>query len=128
MAENLLEDIALHLEFEGFGQLPDIDQDGDIYYGKLPDKPDAAIGVLSRDAGYSGSSQGARIQLIVRGNSTDESFEKAVKITETLHDFIGFLAGDRASVNIVVENGPAGIGADIKNREMYSINLRVYYC
>lgn len=125
---NLIKEIAEHLAYEGFGTVPSTVEEGNIYYGKMPDMPDSAIAVLSVDSAYPSAPNGARIQLLFRGMEVDDTYLKAVAVVDSLLEFDGFLAGDGAKVFITVENGPTGLGADPKRRELYSVNLRVYYC
>lgn len=125
---NLLEEIAYHLEFERLGKVPNETEDGNIYYGKLPDDPSNAIAIMSSDSSFAGSEQGARIQILVRGESFKKAYNKSVEIVEAINYFSGFLHGDGMNASIFVENGPSGLGTDGKKRELYSINIRVYYC
>ena len=125
---NLLEQIARHIEFLGFGTVADAETDGDIYWGRMPDTPDTCIGVFSSDSQYGGSDDGARIQIVVRAKSTKAAYELSQAIAEELVEFDGFLAGDGAHVFITPINTSSGLGCDDRNRELYSSNFRVYYC
>ncbi len=125
---NLLDQIARHLEFLGFGTVSDTDQEGDIFWGKMPDAPDACVCVFSTDSQYCGSDSGARIQLYVRAKSSKAAYERSQSIAEELIEFDGYLAGDGAHVFITPINVSAGLGRDEKNREVYSSNFVVRYC
>lgn len=125
---NLLEQIATHLEFCGFGKRPDENGPGDIYWGTMPSSPDKCIGIFSSDSGYRGSENGARIQIIVRADTDLEAYTLAQDITEELADFDGFLGGDGAWVRIAVTNSATGLGADTKTRPLYSSNYVLHYC
>ena len=128
MAFNLLEQVARHIEFLGFGTYADAEHDGDIYYGRMPDAPDACVCVFSTDSQYAGSEDGARIQMYVRAKSSKAAYERSQAICEELIEFDGFLAGDGAHVFITPINTSCGLGADDKNREVYSSNFYVRYC
>ena len=125
---NLLEQIAKHLEFCGFGNVPNEITPGNIHWGKMPDQPDTCICVFSSDTGYGGSDNGARIQIYVRSKTTREAYELAQAITDELVDFDGFLGGDGAHACIDLINSATGLGADTKKRELYSSNYLVHYC
>lgn len=124
----LLEQMANHLAFLGFGTLPSESEQGTIFWGHMPDQPDACICVFSTDSGYAGSDGGARIQMAVRALTTRAAYELSQEIVETIADFEGYLAGDGDHVSIRVENASIGVGADEKRREIYTSNFRVYYC
>lgn len=125
---NLLEQIARHIEFVGLGTVAEEGEIGDIYWGRMPDKPDSCICVFSTDTQYCGSDSGARIQIYVRGRSSKSAYERSQQIADELIDFDGFLAGDGAHVFITPINVSAGLGTDTKNRELYSSNYIVRYC
>lgn len=125
---NLLDQIAKHLEFVGLGTIADSEQDGTIFWGRMPDAPDACICVFSTDSQYCGSDSGARIQVYVRAKNPKLAYELSQAVADELVDFNGFLAGDGAQVSITPINVSAGLGADEKNRELYSSNFTVRYC
>ena len=125
---NLLEQVANHLEFCGFGTVATNEKDGNIHWGRMPDQPDDCICVYSYDTATPGAPQGARIQIINRAKSPRRAYELSASIARELEDFSGFLAGDGAMATITVENAATGIGADIKKRELYSSNFRIHYC
>lgn len=125
---NLIEQIARHIEFCGFGHVSDREADGDIFWGTMPDQPDNAVCVFSTDSGYGGSDDGARVQVIVRAKSTKAAYELSQSIVEELAEFDGYLAGDGAMARIEVINASAGLGVDEKRRDMYSSNFLVHYC
>ena len=128
MAMNLIEQFARHIEFLGFGTVADSTTAGDIFWGWMPDSPDACVTVFSTDSAYAGSDSGARIQMMVRGKSAKAAYERSQAIVEALAEFEGYLAGDGARVSVTVLNASAGLGSDAKKREMFSSNFRVYYC
>lgn len=125
---NLLEHLALHLDFEGLGTAAAADHDGDIHWGLMPDAPDDCICCFSTDSGVPGEPSGARIQIYTRSRSNIRAYERAVAITETLEGFHGFLHGDGPDVSIETINSAAGLGADSKQRALYASNFRVRYC
>lgn len=125
---NLIKEIAKHLEFCGIGTITTIDEDGDIFWGKMPDKPDNAICVYSIDSALPGDPRGARIQIMNRAKTTAEAYEKALEIADELDEFRGFLHGDGILVRIEIINSANGLGSDKVMRELYSTNVRVYYC
>lgn len=124
----LIEQIADHLDFLGFGTLPTDAASGSIFWGTMPDKPDECIAVYSSDSAYAGAENGARVQIMVRGKSVKSAYSLSQAIVEALVDFDGFLGGDGAHVRIDVVNASAGIGTDSKKRELFSSNFRVFYC
>lgn len=124
----LIEQIADHLEFLGFGTLPTNAASGSIFWGTMPDEPDECIAVYSSDSAYAGSEQGARVQIMVRGKTVKSAYSLSQAIVEALVDFDGFLGGDGAHVRIDVENASTGLGTDSKKRELFSSNFRVFYC
>lgn len=124
----LIEQIAKHVEFLGFGTLPTEAASGSVFWGTMPDSPDECIAVYSSDSAYAGAENGARIQIMTRGTSVRRAYALSQAIVEALVDFDGFLAGDGAHVRIDVENASAGLGTDAKKRELFSSNFRVYYC
>lgn len=127
---NLIEQMANHLEFLGLGLCATEEQDGNIFWGHLPDKPDCAICIFSTDTGFSGRKDGARIQIYTRGGVGDTQwpYEMACRITEELEGFIGFMAGDGVSVRMETVNSAQGLGTDTRGRELYSSNYLIYYC
>ena len=125
---NLLEQVAYHLEFCGFGTVATAEADGNIHWGRMPDQPDECICVFSYDTATPGAPQGARVQVINRAKSPRVAYETSANIARELEDFSGFLAGDGAMATITVENAATGIGADIKKRELYSSTFRMHYC
>lgn len=127
---NLLEQVARHLEFVGIGNVSTEENEGDIFYGHLPDQPGSAVCVFSTDSGYAGSEDGARIQIYTRGvvGDTKTPYERACRITDELRDFMGFLAGDGPDVQIKVINSAQGMGLDTSGRHIYVSNYRVFYC
>ena len=124
----LIEQIADHLEFLGFGTLPTNAASGSIFWGTMPDTPDECVAVYSSDSAYAGAENGARIQIMTRAKTVARAYGLSQAIVEALVDFDGFLGGDGAHVRIDVENASAGIGTDSKKRELFSSNFRVFYC
>ena len=123
---NLLEQIAQHLAFCGFGRTAGAE--ANIYWGRMPDQPDDCVCVYSTDSALAGGTQGARIQLVNRSPSPRRAYETAVEMAEALDGFDGFLAGEGALARIDVVSAAAGLGADAKKREMYAVNILVRYC
>lgn len=125
---NLIEQIASHIEFVGLGALNTDEQEGNVFWGNMPDAPDECVCVYSTDSAYAGSEDGARVQIIVRAKTTKKTYEWSQAIAEEFAEFNGFLCGDGAMVDIAAINTSCGLGADTKRREMYSSNFRVKYC
>ena len=125
---NLIEQFARHIEFLGYGTVADSETAGDIFWGWMPDTPDACVTVYSTDSSYAGSPGGARIQMIVRDKYPADAYERSQAIVEALAEYDGYLAGDGARAYIEVLNASVGLGGDTKKRELYSSNFRVYYC
>lgn len=121
---NLLEHIAHHLDFEGIGTV-----DTDIFWGRMPDKPDDCIGVFSTDSGEpNDADRPARIQIFTRSRSVRRAYETALAIAEALHGFTGYLHGDGIYASVEALNTAAGLGADEAKRETFSSNFYVRYC
>ena len=127
---NLIEHIADHLDFEGVGKLATLEEDGNIFWGDMPDKPDNAVCVYSTDSSYGGSESGARIQIMCRGEVGDirTPYELSCYITELLQDFNGFLHGDGPMVIIEALTTALGSGTGTTGRHYYSSNYQVRYC
>lgn len=125
---NLMEEMALHLEFCGFGTTADEITDGDIHWGRMPDSPDDCICVFSTDSGVGGPDSTARLQIMNRARSTKTAYEVSCAIAQELDDFSGFLNGDGHAVTVTVINAATGLGPDTKKREVYVTNIAVKYC
>ncbi|MBQ8159688.1 MAG: hypothetical protein IJ083_02960 [Clostridia bacterium] len=125
---NLLEQIGMHLEALGLGTMADGEHEGNIFWGTMPESPDACISLHATDAGLPGRRGGARIQVVVRGRDDRYAFETCQRIAEEMADWNGYLAYHLARVTVTLINGAQGIGADEQQRVLYSCNLRVHYC
>lgn len=125
---NLLEELAAHLEYCGFGTAASAEADGDIHWGRMPDSPDDCICVFSTDSGVGGMDSTARIQIMNRARSTKTAYETSYAIAQELEDFNGFLHGDGRLVDIEIINAATGLGPDTKKREVYVTNIAVKYC
>lgn len=125
---NLLEELARHLEFLGFGTAADASADGDIHWGRMPDAPDDCICVYSSDSGVGGADSMARVQIMNRARSTRKAYEVSFGIAQELDEFNGYLCGDGRDVIIDVVNAATGLGPDTKKREVYVTNITVKYC
>ncbi len=128
MQMNLMEELAAHLEYCGFGTAASAEQDGNIHWGRMPDSPDDCICVFSTDSGVGGVDSTARFQIMNRARSTRTAYETSFAIAQELDDFSGFLHGDGRSVNIEVVNAATGLGPDSVKREVYVTNIAVKYC
>ncbi len=128
MAMNLLEELARHLEFCGFGIVADEDTDGTIFWGRMPDSPDDCVCVFSTDSGVGGTDSRARFQIMNRAQETKSAYELSYSIAQELDDFNGFLGGDGRQVIIEITNAATGLGPDTKKREIYVTNIAVKYC
>lgn len=125
---NLLEELARHLEFCGFGTAADAETDGNIHWARMPDSPDDCICVFSTDSGVGGVDSTARFQIMNRAKSTRAAYETSYEIAQMLDDFNGFLCGDGRLVDIEIINAASGLGPDTKKREVYVTNIAVKYC
>lgn len=125
---NLLEELAAHLEYCGFGTAASAEADGDIHWGRMPDSPDDCICVFSTDSGVGGMDSTARFQIMNRARSTKTAYETSYTIAQELEDFNGFLHGDGRLVDIEIINAATGLGPDTKKREVYVTNIAVKYC
>ena len=103
---NLLKEMARHLEFAGFGE-----RDRDIFWGRMPDSPDACVAVFSPDSARPGAENGARVQIVNRAESPGAAYETACRIARAMDGFYGFLAGDGAMARITAESTAAGSAA-----------------
>ena len=128
MAMNLLEELALHLEFCGFGVMADEERDGNIFWGRMPDSPDDCVCVFSSDSSVGGAGSPARFQIMNRAQETKAAYELSYNIAQELDDFHGFLCGDGRQVIIEIINAASGLGPDSKKREIYVTNIAVQYC
>ncbi len=128
MTMNLLEEVARHLEYCGFGTTADEHTDGNIHWARMPDSPDDCICVYSSDSGVGGHDSPARFQIMTRAKSSRKAYETSYEIGQSLDEFNGFLAGDGHQVTIDVINAAAGLGPDTKKREIYVTNIAVKYC
>lgn len=125
---NLLEELAAHLEYCGFGTAASAEADGDIHWGRMPDSPDDCICVFSTDSGVGGVDSTARVQIMNRAKSTRTAYEVSYAIAQELDKYTGFLNGDGHDVIIEVINAATGLGPDTKKREVYVTNIAVKYC
>lgn len=125
---NILEELANHLAFCGFGSVADAEHDGDIHWARMPDEPDECTCVFSTDSGVGGPDSPGRFQIMTRSRSTRRAYELSYDIAQELDDFSGFLNGDGRQVHIEVINAAQGLGGDTKKREIYVTNIQVKYC
>lgn len=125
---NILEELAEHLAFCGFGSTATAEEDGDICWGRMPDEPDDCTCIFSSDTGTGGPDSPGRFQIMTRARSTRKAYELSCAIGEELDGFHGFLHGDGRQTIIEVVNAGTGMGADTKKREVYVTNIRVKYC
>lgn len=125
---NLMEELAAHLEYCGFGTAASAETDGNIHWGRMPDSPDDCICIFSTDSGVGGVDSTARFQIMNRARSTRTAYETSCAIAQELDDFNGFLRGDGRLVDIEIINAATGLGPDGKKREVYVTNIAVKYC
>ena len=123
---NLLEECVRHLEYLGFGTAADEERDGNLFYGRLPEKDGVTVSVMASDAGVPGS--GARLEFVVRAENDRDAFEVCDGIARALDGFEGFLMGWGRRVSMRLINGAHGLGADERRRALYACNVRVFYC
>jgi hypothetical protein len=124
----VIEELAEHLEWCGFGTLATADQDGDIHWGRMPDSPDDCVTVFSTDSGTGGPNATARAQIMVRAKQAKRAYELSYDIAQELEDFNGYLHGNGPGAVIEVINAATGLGADTKKREIYVTNVAIRYC
>ncbi|MEG1515154.1 MAG: minor capsid protein [Clostridia bacterium] len=117
---NLIEQIARYLMGEG---LP-------VVCGFMPQAPDRVTCVYASDLRMPRDEDGARVQLICRGDrAIDTALDDAMRASRLLDGFEGMLvAGGAYILRAQLESGPAGLSADQNNRPEYSVNFRVWYC
>ena len=125
---NILEEIALHLEWEGAGTVATAEHDGDIFWGRMPDDPDDCVCVFSTDSGTGGPDSLARFQIMNRSASTKRAYELSCEIGGIFDRFNGFLHGDGRQAVCETVNCGTGLGADTKKREIYVTNITMKYC
>ena len=100
-------------------------------FGVLPQDPARCFAVFGSDVRRPGDTDGARIQVQIRGPDAGSAIPAtdADTISGLLDDFSGlFHADGNYIVRVDLESGPASLGADNNNRQLYSINFRVWYC
>lgn len=100
-------------------------------YGALPQTPARCIAVFGSDVRTPRDTDGARIQVQIRGPDTGGAIPAtdADAVAMLLDDFSGiFHPSGNYIVRVQLENGPTAIGADANNRQLYSLNFRVWYC
>lgn len=125
---NILEELAEHLAFCGFGNTATAEEDGNIHWARMPDQPDDCICVFSTDSGTGGPDSTARFQIMTRAKSARKAYEWAYDIAQELDEFNGFLGGDGRKAIIDVINAAHGLGPDTLKREIYVTNIQVKYC
>ncbi len=123
---NLLEEWARHLAFLGFGTVAGPEEDGCIFYGRLPEREGLTVCVMAADAGSPGSP--ARLQVMVRADSDREAFETCDRIARETDGFEGYLMGWGRRASVRVLNGAHGLGADARRRALYACSLQVRCC
>lgn len=128
MQMNLIEELAAHLEYCGFGTAASATADGNIHWARMPDEPDNCICVYSTDSGVGGPDSQARFQIMNRAANTRIAYETSYAIAQELDDFSGYLCGDGREVHIEVVNAATGLGPDTKKRDVYVTNIAVKYC
>ena len=123
---NILEECTAHLAALGFGTVSSREEDGNIFYGRLPERDGLTVCVMAADAGAPG--RDARLEIVVRAASDREAFEVCDRIARAMDGFEGYLMGwgSRASVRLL--NGAHGLGADARQRALYACNLTVRFC
>ena len=124
----VIEELAEHLEWCGFGTLATAEKDGDIHWGRMPDSPDDCIAVFSTDSGTGGPNVTARAQIMVRAKQAKRAYELSYDIAQELEDFNGYLYGSGPGAVIEVINAATGLGPDTKMREIYVTNVAIRYC
>mgnify|MGYP001336640471 CR=1 FL=1 len=102
-----------------------------VTHGFMPETPDRCIAVYGADLRTLGDSDGARLQIRVRGDRTAsmaaDDAQVLANLLDDYHD--GVWVPDAAYIiRVHVESGPAHIGADQNNRQEYTLNLRVWTC
>lgn len=96
----------------------------------MPPEPSRMACVYASDLRTPSDPEGARVQVIFRGERADNlGLLDAAKAAAYLDGFHGLLCADGSYViNIDIESGPAAMGADNNNRCEFSLNLRVWTC
>jgi len=127
---NILEELCSHLDFLNLGFMNTDEEEGNLFWGILPEMPDRALSVMSTDSAYGGSAEGARLQIFTRGMPGDvrTPYEWALDVCRQLENFHGFLHGDGPYVRIEAVSVAQGCGTDTRGRHLYVSNYRVFYC
>lgn len=114
--------------------LDDLELGGAFFVERLPETPDAAVGIYTRQGAAPDTTVGLErhaIQLIVRGAGQDptDGNTVALEIYNTLHGLRPNAAlGDGETIirQIMANHVPAHIGRDSKGRHEWSINFTVW--
>ena len=125
---SILEMLARHAEFMGYGTVADRQWPGDVFAGTMPDAPDNCIAFLPVDLRYGGSGQWARVQVLVRNVREKACLETAQHLAADLDGYEDFLAMHLSRVSIRLLSGPGSLGMDSRRRVLMSLNLLVRYC
>lgn len=120
---NLLKQVAEHLAFCGLGTI-----DADIFWGRLPDRPDACAAVISQDSALPGETGEGRLRILNRAETPEAAYAAACRIAGTLAEFDGFLAGDGAWARLRVITAAGDQGEDGKKRPVYATEIGVRCC
>ena len=103
-------------------------QDIGVTYGFMPQEPARCIVVHATDVRLDGSS---RVQIMIRG--ADQRSEIPARDADTvlrlMDGFCGyFIEGGHFVTRCEITSGAAQLGTDQNNRQLYSINVRVWHC
>lgn len=122
-------EIAMYLDAEGVGVFDASGVSGNIFIGKLPDAPDAAIAIFQSGGGRGDGTQhyNPTIQVITRSSQNPAtSYALAEEVSSKLeyfHDGSFVPGGEHVVFCEAIQSAPATIGPDDKKREQYSQNF-----
>lgn len=123
---NLLEEMAWHLAFLGFGEVATRERDGNIFFGRLPEHEGLTVAVLAGDGG--GPGRPAQLEIAVRAASDRAAFEACQGVAEACGEFDGYLMGDGRRASLRLKSGAHGLGADERRRPVYACALEARVC
>lgn len=122
---SFLDDVADYLEDQGAGTVAT-----DIFVGKLPDKPDAAIAIFTNQGGKPSvyiPTADPDFQVLVRvpADEHDEGESKCAQIVGILHQLanVTLQAGGKYAYFIALRSEPFYIQTDGQGRHEFSMNF-----
>jgi len=127
---SVITEVMLYLARKGIVQYSATGGDNNVFMGRLPAEPSAAI-AINPSGGYNASIKhdydSPTIQILIRGTIDPRvGYEKALEIYDALHGFGGdrFIAGGHWVVKCEgIQSEPVYLGQDDNGRHMYTLNF-----